>query len=75
MSITQQILDTAASLPPEQQQKLLDYAASLQQQMRATPKPWQSARGALAHRGIEITEKDIAEARREMWGNFPKDPV
>ena len=22
---------------------------------------------------VDITEADIAEARREMWGNFPRD--
>jgi hypothetical protein len=22
---------------------------------------------------MNITEEDIAEARREMWGNFPRD--
>jgi len=24
-------------------------------------------------RGLDITEKDIAEARREMWGGFPRE--
>jgi hypothetical protein len=23
--------------------------------------------------GVDITEEDIAEARREMWGNFPRE--
>lgn len=26
-------------------------------------------------RGLDITEEDIAEARREMWGNFPRGDV
>jgi hypothetical protein len=73
MSITQQILDTAASLPLEKQQELLNFASSLRQQVRTTNVPWQSARGALAHRGINITDQDIADARREMWGTFPRD--
>jgi hypothetical protein len=30
-------------------------------------------RGSLAHLNIKITEEDIAEARREMWGNFPRE--
>ncbi len=29
--------------------------------------------GALEHLGVEITEGDIAEARKEMWGNFPRE--
>ncbi len=29
--------------------------------------------GCLEHLGVEITEEDIDEARREMWGNFPRE--
>ncbi len=26
-------------------------------------------------KGISISEEDIAEARREIWGNFPRDDI
>ena len=26
-------------------------------------------------RGLDISEADIAEARQEMWGNFPRENV
>jgi len=26
-------------------------------------------------RGLDITEEDIAEARREMWAGFPREDV
>jgi hypothetical protein len=26
-------------------------------------------------KGISISEEDIAEARREMWGSFPRDDI
>ena len=35
----------------------------------AAPQP----AGLWADLNIHITEEDIAEARREMWGNFPRD--
>jgi hypothetical protein len=35
--------------------------------------PLRSLRGLWKDLNIEITEEDIAEARREMWGNFPRD--
>jgi hypothetical protein len=35
------------------------------------PKPRKSLRGLW--KGLNITEEDIAEARREMWGNFPRE--
>lgn len=25
--------------------------------------------------GVHITEEDIEEARREMWGNFPREDI
>ncbi|MBD1833715.1 hypothetical protein H6F61_13760 [Cyanobacteria bacterium FACHB-472] len=39
----------------------------------AQPKPRKSLRGLW--RGLDITEEDIAEARREMWGNFPREDI
>lgn len=35
------------------------------------PGPRESLRGMW--QGLDITDEDIAEARREMWGNFPRD--
>jgi len=26
-------------------------------------------------RGLGISEQDIAQARREMWGNFPREDI
>ena len=36
-------------------------------------KPLRSPEGLLEDLNLNITEEDIAEARREMWGNFPRD--
>ena len=35
------------------------------------PEPRESLRGIW--QGLNITDEDITEARREMWGNFPRD--
>jgi len=37
----------------------------------AQPEPRESLRGIW--QGLDITDEDIAETRREMWGNFPRD--
>ena len=37
------------------------------------PTPHKSLRGLW--RGLDITEEDIAEARREMWGRFPREDI
>jgi len=74
MTIEQQIQEKAAALPPDKRQELLDFAEFLQQKVSSqTKRPWKSLMGALARPGLDITEEDIAEARREMWGNFPRD--
>ena len=35
--------------------------------------PRRSLRGLWKNLNIEITEEDIAQARLEMWGSFPRD--
>jgi hypothetical protein len=38
-------------------------------------KPLKSAYGILAKYGPAPSEEDIAEVRREMWGNFPREDI
>ncbi|MCG3164107.1 MAG: hypothetical protein JMDDDDMK_05579 [Acidobacteria bacterium] len=35
--------------------------------------PVRSVLGSLEHLGVHITDEDIAEVRREMWANFPRE--
>ncbi|MBI1983227.1 MAG: DUF2281 domain-containing protein [Acidobacteria bacterium] len=72
MTIEEKVLQTLRELPPEKQEKVLGYAESLKTGS-AAKRPRRSLRGLWADLGVEITEEDIAEARREMWGNFPRD--
>jgi hypothetical protein len=73
VSIAEAILDKVQSLPPEKQQKVLQFADSLVHE-EATGHPRRSLEGLWSGLNTEpITEEDIAEARQEMWGNFPRD--
>jgi mRNA-degrading endonuclease RelE of RelBE toxin-antitoxin system len=72
VNIEQSILENLRQLPPEKQQELLDFAVFLQQKT-APKQPRRSLKGLCADLNIHITEEDIAEARREMWGNFPRE--
>jgi hypothetical protein len=38
-----------------------------------TKAPFRSVMGALARPGFDVTPEDIAEVRREMWQNFPRE--
>jgi hypothetical protein len=72
VSITEQIAAKVKSLPPEKQQEVLDFVEFLRE--RSGPsKPLLSPEGLWKDLKIEITEADIDEARREMWGNFPRE--
>jgi hypothetical protein len=74
MDIEQVVLETLRALPPEKQRELLDFAEFLHQKNIAK-RPRRSLRGLWADLGVRITEEDIAEARREMWGNFPREDI
>jgi hypothetical protein len=44
------------------------------QEYKSTPKPPRhNIIGLLADLKVDLTEANIAEARREMWANFPRD--
>lgn len=72
MTIEEQVLEKLRELPPEKQKEVLDFVDQLKAQ-NGDKKPLPSLRGLWAGANIDITDEDIAEARREMWGNFPRD--
>ena len=72
MTIAEQVLEKLRDLSPEKQQQVLDFVGSLKAN-NAAKRPRRSLRGLWKDLNFDITEEDIAEARREMWGNFPRD--
>ena len=68
------LIERVRSLPAEKQQEVLDFANFLGSQEVGPPKkPLKSLRGLLKEFNLDISAEDIAEARREMWGNFPRE--
>ena len=72
MTIEELVIEKLRGLPPEKQREVLDFLDSLQPD-GGTKRPLRSLEGLLEDFNVDITEEDIAEARREMWGNFPRD--
>ncbi len=72
MTFEEKLLGKVRELPPEKQKEVLEFADSLKLQ-ESGKKPLRSMEGLWADLDIRITEEDIAEARREMWGSFPRD--
>jgi hypothetical protein len=72
MTIEQAVVEKLRALPVEKQQEVLDFVEFLH--CKGVPKPpRRSLKGLWADLRIDITEADIAEVRREMWGDFPRD--
>lgn len=72
MTIEQQVLEKLRELSPDKQKEVLEFVDSLKHQGEP-PKKLRSLEGLLEDLNIDITEEDIAQARKEMWGNFPRD--
>lgn len=66
MTTAMQVMLKLQSLPEEQQRQVLEFIERLQPAQKL---PLLDPRGMFA--GHRTTEQDIAEARREMWGNSP----
>ena len=72
MTIEEKVLQNLRELPPEKQKEVLDFVRSLQDN-NGSPKKLRSLEGLLEDLNVDFTDEDIAIARREMWGNFPRD--
>jgi hypothetical protein len=70
--LTEMLVEKVRLLPVDKQRSVLDFVEYLIH--KSTPKaPRQSARGLWADLDVKVTDEDLARARREMWGNFPRD--
>ena len=74
MNLEQAVLDKLRELPPNHQQEVLDFAEFLHQK-NILKRPLKSVKGMWANLDMDITEEDIAQARKEMWGNFPRGDI
>ena len=74
MSIERSVIQKILSLSPDQQREVMEFVESLQKGS-ADPQRRRSVMGLFSDLNVQITEEDIAEARREMWGNFPREDI
>jgi hypothetical protein len=72
MSVEEAILERVRKLPPDKQSELLEIANSMSAEAQFKP-PLINPEGLWAEFDIDITAEDIAELRREMWKNFPRE--
>ncbi|MGI8884389.1 MAG: DUF2281 domain-containing protein [Pyrinomonadaceae bacterium] len=72
MTVIETIVEKVKNLSVERQREVLDFAEYLQYKEESNGgKSRRSLRGMW--KGVDISAEDIDEARREMWGNFPRE--
>ena len=71
----EEALDLVKQLSPVDKARLIErIVPDIERELKAArPTPRKSLRGLW--RGLDITEEEIAEARREMWSNFPRGDI
>ena len=72
MTTEEMMLDKFRALSPGKKEEALNIVESIGQRT-SRKKPYPSLRGLWKGHAADITEEDIAQARREMWGNFPRE--
>ncbi len=72
MTVEEVLIEKIKVLPMNRKQEMLDFAEFLGQK-EVAPIPRRSLYGILADAEVNISDEDIAEARREMWENFPRE--
>jgi len=74
MSVEEAIVEKLRHLSPDKRQELLDFADFLATRS-ASGRPRRSLYGLWSDLQVSVSEEDIAEARREMWGAFPRNDL
>ena len=74
MSIDKSLIEKLEKLPVDKLQEVRDFVDSLEKK-KAKKHPRRSLKGLWADLEVQVTAEDIAEARREMWEKFPREPV
>lgn len=72
MTIEQSVVQKLRALPTEKQRTVLEFVESLERR-RVASSPRRRLKGLWADLKIDLSESDIAQARKEMWKNFPRD--
>lgn len=70
--IEKNIVEKLRLLPQEKQLETLDFIEFLNHKVEAK-QARKNSYGLLADLNISISKEEIDEARRETWGNFPRE--
>ncbi|MBN1287251.1 MAG: hypothetical protein JXB47_17765 [Anaerolineae bacterium] len=69
------VMAMAQQLSQLEQMRLVEWLVAMWARTVEETPPKRSSRGILAHLGPAPSAEEIDEARREMWGNFPRKDI
>lgn len=72
MSLVESFLEKLRQLPPDKQREAIDFVEYLHKKSSTTGAE-RSLKGLWKDLGVDISEEDLAQSRKEMWGNFAAD--
>jgi len=72
MTSEEALLEQFKVLPPDLKREAIHFVEFLQTKINKK-NPRVSLEGIWADMNVNVTEEDIAEARKEMWSNFPRE--
>ena len=73
---TEDVLELLRRLPARERLRVIARALpEIEGELDTEPRPLMSLHGLWKDLYVDITEEDIAEARREAWGNFPREDI
>jgi hypothetical protein len=74
----EQIAALVTHLSPRERLRLVEHImGTLEESLppEESPQPLPSLYGLWADLNVNVSAEDIDEARREMWGNFPREDI
>lgn len=72
MTVEEKVMEKLRRLPPSKRDQVLEFVDKLSVE-NPVSEPRRSLLGLWKDLRIEISDDDIARARREIWVNFPRD--
>jgi hypothetical protein len=73
MTVAETLAWKLRQLPLSRQMEVLSFVESLEHNEDAQAGPRRDPEGLLADEPSDLTLEGFAEARREAWGNFPRE--
>jgi len=74
MEVAKLIVERLHVLSPDKQREVLDFVDFLARRAEPT-QPRRDPKGLWADLGVDVTARDIGDARKELWGDFPREDI